>query len=122
MHKHLAEWNILDDTLIGANESQNISEMSNSGQSFSSASTEKKTSHEKMEDFLENKKKIWKKLKGSYQKNKKLEHQEQKFQEKLCERMEHQDETFNQTMYCVRKHGTPDINFVKSMYHDVTFS
>ena len=25
-------------------------------------------------------------------------------------------------MYCVRKHGTPDTNFVKSIYHDVTFS
>ena len=54
MHQHLAEWNFLDDTLIGVNESQNISEMSNSDQSFSSASTEKKTSHEKMKDFLEN--------------------------------------------------------------------
>ena len=41
MHQHLTELNFLDNTLIGANESRNVSETSDSDQSLSSASTEK---------------------------------------------------------------------------------
>ena len=51
MHQHLA-LNFHDDTLTTANESQNISETSNSHQSLSSASTNKLC--EKMKDLLEN--------------------------------------------------------------------
>ena len=73
MHQHLA-LNFHDDTLTTANESQNISETSNSDQSLSSTSTKKLC--EKMKDLLENRRN--KKLRGSYQKNTMLEQQRSK--------------------------------------------
>ena len=100
MHQHLTELNFLDNTLIGANESRNVSETSDSDQSFSSASTEKNINWINKRFLRKQLKRKCKKkkMKGSYQKNKKLEHQEQKFQEKLLEIMEYQDKMFNQTM------------------------
>ena len=98
MHQHLTLLNFHDHTLIAANESQNISETSNSDQSLSSAST----SREKMKDFLENRhnKKIERKLSKE---QKVATSEEQKFQEKLLESMEHQDKTFNETLYSLQR-------------------
>ena len=71
-----SELNFHDDTLAAANESQNISETSNSDQNLSSASTKKTKLRKKMKGFLKNRpNKIFK---GSYEKNKKLEHQRSK--------------------------------------------
>ena len=98
MHQHLTLLNFHDHTLIAANESQNISETSNSDQSLSSAST----SREKMKDFLENRhnKKIERKLSKE---QKVTTSEEQKFHEKLLESMEHQDKTFNETLYSLQR-------------------
>ena len=74
MQQDFAEFNFHDHTLIPANDSQNISETSNSDYGLSSASTEKKTSSEKIKDFL--KTGIIKKLKETYQKNKRLAYRE----------------------------------------------
>ena len=70
------ELNFHDDALAAANESQNISETSNSDQNLSSASTKKTKLRKKMKGFLKNRPN--KKFKGSYEKNKKLEHQRSK--------------------------------------------
>ena len=71
-----SELNFHDDTLAAANENQDTSETSSSDHPFKCINRPKKTSHKKMKDFTENM--YLKKLKGSYQKNKKVEHQRSK--------------------------------------------